>query len=570
MIYRFLNFYLQVIFQVLLLIFPISIFSYSSYSDPATLPASTMTCDQIAASLSKCQNAPAGTSGCQIVSDWQAVGPHVSAWSELKSASNQQMNTIYAFGASAAVCTGLCVAEMADVTGAGQTAAGAACMGSALASIAVEIAADIKISGDNFSQFWDNNSLAKASVVMAPVGAAGGAAMGAGAAWAGRASSAAAKALAQQASDAAGAADAAKQASVAAKSAAKAAAEKASDAGVDAASESASEGAKSAAKVATKQAADLAEAANAAEQASEGASLAAKQAGEKAAAGLKNTVAGKVLACANAAFIVTVAALKYENKTKIDQSVAQECTTIQSYASAAIASQSGSYINGDSAGGPAATTMTQNAVNVGDNKSAADAVAGNDTAFPSGQLAAATAGPLGKVFSAIPNDGSFPNALKGMGTSMDALASNLSSMPPGAAISAALGLTGDAAASLKNIDAAALGGGISYSGDSTGGYSGGGAAKDTGKKDNPLSKLFADKEKPAAAASGKEVVFSERKPAATTASSLDIWHSDSKNSIFQIVSSKINQSQDKVVKLEWVTPLNRALNGLSNDKNKNP
>jgi hypothetical protein len=42
----------------------------------------------------------------------------------------------------------------------------------------------------------------------------------------------------------------------------------------------------------------------------------------------------------------------------------------------------------------------------------------------------------------------------------------------------------------------------------------------------------------------------------------DIWHADYKGSIFQIVSTKINATKDRVAPLDWTTPLNRALMGL--------
>ncbi len=43
---------------------------------------------------------------------------------------------------------------------------------------------------------------------------------------------------------------------------------------------------------------------------------------------------------------------------------------------------------------------------------------------------------------------------------------------------------------------------------------------------------------------------------------MDIWHPDWKGSIFQLASTRIDISLDKVEKLEWSTPLNRALLGL--------
>lgn len=41
----------------------------------------------------------------------------------------------------------------------------------------------------------------------------------------------------------------------------------------------------------------------------------------------------------------------------------------------------------------------------------------------------------------------------------------------------------------------------------------------------------------------------------------DIWHQDFHGSIFEIVTSRLNSSRDRIDDLDWVTPLNRALAG---------
>ncbi len=46
--------------------------------------------------------------------------------------------------------------------------------------------------------------------------------------------------------------------------------------------------------------------------------------------------------------------------------------------------------------------------------------------------------------------------------------------------------------------------------------------------------------------------------------SSDIWHTDWKGSIFQIISARTSQSASQVEQLEWSTPLNRAMHGLKN------
>lgn len=47
-------------------------------------------------------------------------------------------------------------------------------------------------------------------------------------------------------------------------------------------------------------------------------------------------------------------------------------------------------------------------------------------------------------------------------------------------------------------------------------------------------------------------------------SEADIWHKNSKNSIFQIVSTRLIRSSHKVVALDWASPMNRALAGTGN------
>ncbi|MGZ3698707.1 MAG: hypothetical protein ACXWP5_11250, partial [Bdellovibrionota bacterium] len=56
---------------------------------------------------------------------------------------------------------------------------------------------------------------------------------------------------------------------------------------------------------------------------------------------------------------------------------------------------------------------------------------------------------------------------------------------------------------------------------------------------------------------------STRKPQAV-AEDGDIFHEHFQGSIFQIVSQKLDKTHDRIEMLEWQTPLNRALNGLSN------
>ena len=72
-----------------------------------------------------------------------------------------------------------------------------------------------------------------------------------------------------------------------------------------------------------------------------------------------------------------------------------------------------------------------------------------------------------------------------------------------------------------------------------------------------------------AAESAKEMRFEKgQKRGLSSITGDDIYHSNWTGSIFDLVSTRIDESKDRVMTLEWSTPLNRALNGLSNQKKK--
>jgi hypothetical protein len=57
----------------------------------------------------------------------------------------------------------------------------------------------------------------------------------------------------------------------------------------------------------------------------------------------------------------------------------------------------------------------------------------------------------------------------------------------------------------------------------------------------------------------EELTF--EKPAATADSDADIFHSGWNGTIFQLVTNTLNRTRDRVEKLDYVSPLNRALAG---------
>lgn len=93
-------------------------------------------------------------------------------------------------------------------------------------------------------------------------------------------------------------------------------------------------------------------------------------------------------------------------------------------------------------------------------------------------------------------------------------------------------------------------------------YSGAGAGGSAKATQSTFGKGFDFGGGPTAAPSS-EVKF-ERTPAATADG--DIWHEGYKGSIFQIVSTRIVETKDRIHPMDWSTPLNRALMGLPAQK----
>lgn len=185
--------------------------------------------------------------------------------------------------------------------------------------------------------------------------------------------------------------------------------------------------------------------------------------------------------------------------------------------------------------------------------------------FPPPFASAATAGPAGELLSNMPNAGDIPNVLSQLGIDPNAITQKImdGQSPAQAAASSMPGALGEAMTPLfQKMDELINDGKIEV-GAYTGGGGGGGAKASTGT--DPLSMLAAFAPKTPAGTLGKsfkEITFG-KKPSRSLAGE-DIWHSSWKGSIFDIISEKLTVTRNRITEGEWTTPMNRALNGLSN------
>jgi hypothetical protein len=195
---------------------------------------------------------------------------------------------------------------------------------------------------------------------------------------------------------------------------------------------------------------------------------------------------------------------------------------------------------------------------------------GNDHAFPSGMLSAATEGPMSKLLNSMDNKDQLPDLLQQAGMGLKDIAKKLASgQSPASVISSALpNLPSDLANALKANEKAALDGTLSFPGmpNSAMASGGSGGAKATSSGDPVANRFSAFGARGIASDTGaKDLSFGATKAATSSASDdNDIWHSKWNGSIFQLITNKLYKNQNRVEQLEWSTPLNRALMGISN------
>jgi hypothetical protein len=194
----------------------------------------------------------------------------------------------------------------------------------------------------------------------------------------------------------------------------------------------------------------------------------------------------------------------------------------------------------------------------------------DQTPFPQGKYAAATAGPAGSLLNGLNNKEKLPEVLKQLaGVSMGDLARAMSSgQSPSAILAGASGGLSTFASDIKLLGDAVRDGSLGFNGlgaassyASGGGGGKGGAAKPT----LGLGFNFGGTAAPTFASEQK---FEKRERKIEPGREGDIWHEGYGGSIFQLVSQKLVTNRDRIDQLEWDTPLNRALAGLKPQKKR--
>jgi hypothetical protein len=257
-------------------------------------------------------------------------------------------------------------------------------------------------------------------------------------------------------------------------------------------------------------------------------------------------------ACMSTAFFTIMSAVRISNISKEDQLKGNACNNVHSLAGTEATAAGGSY-------GP------MNAINANGTGSGSGVASGSDvaagtqlsciqtasiTACSTGgtQMSAAEAGPLDTSGLSQPLAPQAADLLSSLGSSGGGSGG-------GGTGGASSGIPGDMKTAMAQLSAIAehangdVVGGISSSG---GG--GGGSAK--AGSDSPFPNIFGA----LAGASGdgnpnRELGFK------TGSDDSDIFHSKSKLSLFQIVSNKLTQVNDRLNRLDWASPMNRALAG---------
>ncbi len=422
------------------------------------------------------------------------------------------MTSAIAYTGVAAICTSACICQMTPwselvcgITGTAACALGG--VGASGADFAMN--QQQQSTATEWVDTWSKTSFGLGA-------AGGGAALIAGAAG-----------LTKGAKDVAGTAQAAKDATEAAN-----AAQKAADA-----AKGTAEAADAAAKAA--------DAAKAAEEAAKTADAAKSSTG--------NTVQDLAV-CVSAGLYAASATTKWLARGYAKKSGDEACNAIiaqagpdgVSYGSTAVPTGSG----GDTS--TAGDTTTSDVA-------ATDPATTAETALTAPSTSAAKAGGIGK----IPGRESIPETLKKMGTSIGDIGKKLRSQSPAMAIAGLPGMSPMTAA-LTDLDARSK----KLAADSGGAYASGGRGSQGGGKPNNAFGLFGTAGN-GISAGPKDLSFAgEKRAPSSLGSAGDIWHSGANVTIFEIVTSKIVASRDRIDLLQWASPLNRAMHGLAQQPKK--
>ena len=276
------------------------------------------------------------------------------------------------------------------------------------------------------------------------------------------------------------------------------------------------------------------------------------------AKGLAGDKTTRGLSCAAGVLFATTAILKGVNIHSNQSSQSSTKTSIVNLGSKVVplpTSSSSLPAAVTASGGGNSTVAALSASEVTDLKAAAASATDFSSGYPSALMQAASAGnPVASFLNQLPNVSQMPEALTNAGTSAGALGSSIASgTSPASAISNALPSGGSAVKEqLAHLEQLAHQGRLTAQGLGTPNGRPGSQAAHLKLDSNFFSGSSAPTSGP------PEVSFQGTTPSDAN----DIWHSTYRGTLFSLASRKLLTLQGRVVNLEWVTPLNRALNGL--------
>jgi hypothetical protein len=300
--------------------------------------------------------------------------------------------------------------------------------------------------------------------------------------------------------------------------------------------------------------------------------------------GLLSTITGGVSSklsdsCLAAAFLTVTSIVKWVSWSQMQSDQGNECSTVSNLTSnipqSLLATGTGGggpgggapggASNGGGAGGAAANGGSNTGGGAGGNGSGVDPGVTGANAYLNGGSLPASAGGLGSAINRIGGPSALKDHLQQSGASAGDIANALKSGGPAGYLGGADGAPAGFAAALADMQKDIKDGKVkipmtgSYGGGGGGGGGGSGNAKSGG--DSPFG--FKG---PGGAGGGDLGFDKKKKEVLKEAESDDIFHEHFGGTIFQIITLRLGKTTDRVEKMEWQTPLNRALTGIGNSK----
>jgi hypothetical protein len=291
-----------------------------------------------------------------------------------------------------------------------------------------------------------------------------------------------------------------------------------------------------------------------------------------------STIGKKIMPCMAAGLLVATAGLKWANYGINCAHAGESCDDIKKMSSLKVGEfvpdqnwgGGGGNNYGDSNNSGDGGSQSSGGATVGDSgmKSLFDEIQTN-VGFDQMMRSAATGNPgLTDLNNSLPNMGnSMKDALDKLGTSLSQIGEDLKTKSPTSVISGMIpNLPPDMKAALDDVQKKIDSGQLKLKGDDSGtvmmsGGGGGGGSSSGPRRPAGFGAM-------AATGSTKTAQVSFNPQPAPKVDN-DIWHSNWTGSIFQIISTKLDHTRNRIHELEWSSPLNRALAGLPpkpNDK----